>query len=62
MDEKDIKVITLGESGVGKTSIINRIKGDGFNEAQLPTSEIFDLFTLIKTDYKKEFNYKFNFS
>ena len=53
MDEKDIKVITLGESGVGKTSIINRIKGDGFNEAQLPTSEILDLFTLKKTDTKR---------
>ena len=53
MDEKDIKVITLGESGVGKTSIINRIKGDGFNEAQLPTFEILDLFTLKKTDTKR---------
>ena len=53
MDEKDIKVITLGESGVGKTSIINRIKGDGFNEAQLPTFEILDSFTLKKTDTKR---------
>ena len=30
--ERDINIITLGETDVGKTSILNRIKNDTFHE------------------------------
>ena len=35
--KKEIKIITLGDTGVGKTSIINRIYKNEFNENELTT-------------------------
>ena len=35
--ERDINIITLGETGVGKTSILNRLKNDSFHDIELPT-------------------------
>ena len=41
MDEEiKIKAIFLGEQGIGKTSIIKRIIGDGFDEKIKPTLQI----------------------
>ena len=39
MSEKDVspRVITVGDSGVGKTSLIHRIKSDTFLEQTVPT-------------------------
>ena len=35
--KKEIKIITLGDTGVGKTSIINRIYRNEFNDVELST-------------------------
>ena len=35
--ERDINIITLGETGVGKTSILNRLKNDSFHDNELST-------------------------
>jgi small GTP-binding protein len=48
--EKIVNIITLGEMGVGKTSIINRINEDKFDERIKPTIKI-DIIT-IKKPYK----------
>ena len=37
-DESELKVILLGESGVGKTNIINRVIGEAFNSALKTTA------------------------
>ena len=37
-DEDDLKVILLGESGVGKTNLINRAMGQDFNEEEISTT------------------------
>ena len=50
--EKKIKIITLGASGVGKTSIINRIKEGKFNEIVEATIGL-GFFTIIKPYSKK---------
>jgi len=50
--EKTINVITLGASGVGKTSIIKRIK-DGVFDANIDPTIALDYFT-IKRPYKKK--------
>ena len=54
MKEKqvDINVITLGDCGVGKTSIINRIKTNKFEEHYSPTIG-FEFFS-IKRKYEKK--------
>ena len=44
IQEKDVKVIILGETGVGKTSIINRFINDEFN----PDNDIETLGSAIK--------------
>jgi len=51
MEEKDINIITLGEIGVGKTSIIKRIREEAFDEEELTTEFIFSFFN-IKKPYK----------
>ena len=38
--KKEIKIITLGDTGVGKTSIINRIYRNEFNDEELSTMYI----------------------
>ena len=50
--EKDIRIITLGETGVGKTSIINRICENQFNENE--ESTFTTDFKIITKDYKKK--------
>ena len=35
--KKEIKIITLGDTGVGKTSIINRIYRNEFNDEEIST-------------------------
>ena len=52
MEEKTIKIITLGESGVGKTSILNRIINKAFNEYELSTSCINSFY--LKRKYEKK--------
>ena len=37
-DLDDLKVILLGESGVGKTNLINRVMGEEFNEGEISTT------------------------
>ena len=46
IQEKDVKVIILGETGVGKTSIINRFINDEFNPDN-------DIETLGSTFFRK---------
>ena len=46
IQEKDVKVIILGETGVGKTSIINRFINDEFNSDN-------DIETLGSTFFRK---------
>ena len=48
MEEKDINIITLGEVGVGKTSIIKRIREEAFDEEELTTEFIFSFFNIKK--------------
>ena len=50
--ERDIKVITLGASQAGKTSIINRIVSKKFNECTLTT--VGNETSIVKWDYKKK--------
>ena len=52
MEEKDINIITLGEMGVGKTSIIKRIREEAFDEEEFTTEFIFSFFN-IKKPYTK---------
>ena len=48
MEEKDINIITLGEMGVGKTSIIKRIREEAFDEEEFTTEFIFSFFNIKK--------------
>jgi len=58
--EKEIKIITLGESGVGKTSIINRICSNSFNVKEHCTLGV-EFNYLTKTYTKKNIKMKLNF-
>ena len=58
--EKEIKIITLGESGVGKTSIINRICYNSFNENE-KTNNTTDFHYLTKFYSKKKMKIILNF-
>ena len=51
-DDIEFKIITLGNPGVGKTSIIQRFVGDDFNENQLSTLGISYSFKVIKIEEK----------
>ena len=56
-DEDDLKVILLGESGVGKTNLINRAMGQEFNEEEISTTG--SSFSLKKIKIgEKEYNVK----
>ena len=55
--ERDIRIITLGETGVGKTSIIKRICLQKFNKNEFST-DVTGFYILTK-DYKKK-NVKMN--
>ena len=57
---KKIKMITAGDSGVWKTSIINRIKDGTFKNDYSVTINI-DLF-FIRKKYKKKFDNKIDIS
>ena len=48
MEEKDINIMTLGEMGVGKTSIIKRIREEAFDEEEFTTEFIFSFFNIKK--------------
>ena len=50
--EKQLNIITLGDAGVGKTSIINRIKNNTFQESYKVTISV-DYF-FIKRKYEKK--------
>ncbi len=58
--EKQVKisVITLGDTGVGKTSIIKRIHDDSFQELMFSTHGMSDFF--IERNYTKK-KYKNSF-
>ena len=55
MTEK-IKVLFLGESGVGKSSLIDRYFNDKFNEKIMPTSSTFSTTKKIKNN-GNEYNF-----
>ena len=59
-EERDLNVITLGETGVGKTSIINRLKNDSFNENELST-DYSTCFTLQRPFNKLNITMNLNF-
>ena len=52
MEEKTINIITLGESGVGKTSILNRIVYKKFNEYE--TTTMGNQPIILKRKYEKK--------
>ena len=56
--EREFKVITLGESGVGKTSIINRICDETFNEYEKSTNLI-DVKYFVRDYPKKKYEIEF---
>ena len=51
-DEKELKVILLGESGVGKTNLINRILGGDFKEGSITTRSASFSKTIVKVKNK----------
>ena len=59
-EQRDINVITLGETGVGKTSIIQRLKDDSFNENQQSTF-LLRFFTLQRPFDKLRLTINLNF-
>ena len=59
-EQRDINVITLGETGVGKTSIIQRLKDDSFNENQKSTFHL-SFFTLQRPFDKLRLTINLNF-
>ena len=59
-EQRDINVITLGETGVGKTSIIQRLKDDSFNENQQSTFHL-SFFTLQRPFDKLKLTINLNF-
>ena len=53
-NEKDINIITLGETGVGKTSILNRLRNDSFHDNETSSNLISKVFLFSKKNMKKE--------
>lgn len=56
-DEEKIKVIVVGETGVGKTNLINAVKGLNFNEDSISTINIKSI-KKIMTIFKKNYTIK----
>ena len=50
--ERDINIITLGQTGVGKTSILNRLKNDIF--MIMNYQHLLLIFLFSKKNMKKE--------
>ena len=52
---EEIKVVILGESGVGKSNIINRYNGGEFNPNSSPNNSSFFsiIFSLIKLQHNR---------
>ena len=59
--EKDINIITLGENGVGKTSIIKRIRDERFDDKEEPTLFIFSYFNIQKPYNKRNLIMNLNY-
>ena len=59
--KKEIKIITLGDTGVGKTSIINRIYRNEFNENELSTVCIRFNPTIVKQYAKRNLTLELSF-
>ena len=60
MEEREIKIITLGDTGVGKTSIIKRIK-DGIFDETIKCTLNCDIFFLKKPYNSKNLTIKLTF-
>ena len=56
-DDEKIKVIVVGETGVGKTNLINAVKGLNFNEDSKSTINIKSI-KKIMTIFKKNYTIK----
>ena len=50
---EEIKIVFLGESGVGKSNIINRYNGGQFNPNSLPNNSSFFMSKNLKFGMKK---------
>ena len=59
--ETEIKIITLGASQVGKTSIINRIVSKKFNPDQITTLVDHESFYIMRDYKKKNIKMRLNF-
>ena len=57
--DKEFKIITLGEKGVGRTSLLKRIVNNDFDENEPTSLGISFLYKII--DYKKKFEIKIMF-
>ena len=58
--ERDINIITLGETGVGKTSILNRLRDDTFHENE-KSSQLISIFHQQRPYEKRKLIMKLNF-
>ena len=58
--ERNINIITLGETGVGKTSILNRLRNDTFHDDE-KTSELISIFHQKKPYEKRNLIMNLNF-
>ena len=58
--ERDINIITLGETGVGKTSILNRLRDDTFHENE-QSSQLISIFHQQRPYEKRKLIMKLNF-
>ena len=58
--ERNINIITLGETGVGKTSILNRLRDDTFHENE-QSSQLISIFHQQRPYEKRKLIMKLNF-
>ena len=59
--KKEIKIITLGDTGVGKTSIINRIYRNEFNDKEISTIGIQHHHPIVKQYAKRNLTLELSF-
>ena len=59
-NEKDINIITLGETGVGKTSILNRLRNDSFHDNET-SSNLINIFIQQKKYEKRKLTINLKF-